>query len=736
MLFIALDEQGEFENYYQKAAQGKREVIFIGGIAYQCDDENELSEERKRIDEYYKKVFGAAIKNKTKNLTYQDVLHSRSDDIFNKLIGRMKKKVEDTIFDFIEKGIYDNQIIISQRKGKYFPIIFMKSDKDKDYILQTKNALIKDDLSSNLYYHMVRDMLGRVLTQCDTFDGENKYYFDIASRSTTDLTQAQISEYKKIGYDISRKNKNGKTISFVKLTNDDVYRTVLKEISDRTRKYDSSVEFQVRSIEYNSSVKNMEFLYLADSICSVCGYEASDWNSVHKKVQKLGKKYFMYAYDPVDDIYSNAYEEARNGNYYTALESMYQIKANNDDIAHYYANCHLVELEDLLQNCIDVSTFTKAVISLEKELSSNSCDNQKTLYIVEKLLKVKDNIANRVSTTEFNSIFFKLYSSAMTIYNHNGMNIESDKMFVEAEKYKQYASLIDYLSMRNRRVVFLTDSFRYTEAKAEAEENCRYQVAASKLHQNVVGDNNVLNTERNKTRSQLGQVYAFLRDDSAEKEFTRAMRGFDKKSANYYITESYLLQFYLDRGYKDKYEKRAKEFFGGHADIKKQLEYIIQIAKEEDPIIHIRFALYLYLKALWLFYTNDITPGLWKRLENLESALIVKGTNYVFRGYPDQLSLKYLVFIFDNANNTKVRDMYQEKLLRLKNDFDGLLRVIYYYGQIQIKQVLNSGINIDSDVDELWNMFTAYNKQLGPVVVSSSRDKLNVVEQYLVYTYV
>ena len=53
MIVIALDEQGDFENQENKIDS---EPVFIGGVIYDDNgNENDYSEEIKRLTEYFKK---------------------------------------------------------------------------------------------------------------------------------------------------------------------------------------------------------------------------------------------------------------------------------------------------------------------------------------------------------------------------------------------------------------------------------------------------------------------------------------------------------------------------------------------------------------------------------------------------------------------------------------------------------------------------------------------------------
>ena len=69
MLTISLDEQGDFEN-------NQSGLMFIAGLIFDdCDNEGELTLERKRIASYYKNAIAKA----GEDFSYPEDLHSNGD---------------------------------------------------------------------------------------------------------------------------------------------------------------------------------------------------------------------------------------------------------------------------------------------------------------------------------------------------------------------------------------------------------------------------------------------------------------------------------------------------------------------------------------------------------------------------------------------------------------------------------------------------------------------------------
>lgn len=91
-----------------------------------------------------------------------------------------------------------------------------------------------------------------------------------------------------------------------------------------------------------------------------------------------------------------------------------------------------------------------------------------------------------------------------------------------------------------------------------------------KLELPGVGDNGF--EAMGKAHSQRGQVYAFKREQCAEAEFRAALVHFEEASANYKITQSYLLQYYLDTGNKEAYLEEAEGYFGRKNKVNRSIE--------------------------------------------------------------------------------------------------------------------------------------------------------------------
>ena len=84
----------------------------------------------------------------------------------------------------------------------------------------------------------------------------------------------------------------------------------------------------------------------------------------------------------------------------------------------------------------------------------------------------------------------------------------------------------------------------------------------------------------------------------------------------YKITQSYLLHYYLDAGKYDAYKAEAESYFGDATNLNDQLAYIMQEGSKKDPIISAKYALYIYVRALYLCNMSELNNATWNKLKN------------------------------------------------------------------------------------------------------------------------
>lgn len=732
MITLSLDEYGDFENIKPE----EKDAVLIAGVLFDDGgDILELGAEEKRIVAYYKKV--AELANDKLNLNssvnkvtvkFPDDLHmhvassENTNDAIRK-IGAYKEKVKETLGEFLTDGTLNGQPLggIKKRIGKYYIYAIIKSEEGKsDRLSDTVSDLLNDNYGSNLYFHMVSEVILRTVFQNMIVKKGDEFNLKIASRSSATFDNVddaeRINKFISLGFEpithrmkhVKLKDYNLDTETLEKLkgksfyefvplfggpgtrfqlTNSDVYRTVLAEHLSENNYSDIKLsEFLVKSITYDSSVGN-EFLYLADSVCSVLSYElnkkgrnnAYAWmNEMLRRAEKLlpEDRLMIFAYDSIDVDYSAALDAYFQDDFYKALDISYDAIQKKGPFAEFYKNHWFKALRERMILTADRYTFTKAVNVLYDSQFSNTYIQGKGKYIRDTLEEMIPRLKLELKTPESQKIFFKFYEASLIAYNHLGDSEKAEEYFLKATAYAERAPYEEYIRARNTLAVTYCDNFKWLKAMDIARENVEYEKKALELKNSILeSPSTSINVGLAKSLSQLGQVYSFLNTQDAEETFRDALRLFEEESADYQITKSYLLHHLIMRGEKEKYEFGAKNYFGGNENAEDQFAYILSQYGEKDPIISAKFAFFVFIKGLYTFRKDVISEGLWNSLKAFALEDEKKEKKF-FVGHPAELSLKYLCLIAIDKKDNEILKVLESNLKKCLTEFDKLTVLI------------------------------------------------------------
>ena len=707
MLTYALDEYGDFEGLKQKNGP-----IFIGGVIYDDHSVNgEEKIERKRIKAYYEAAIAdAALEaQNTVGFSYPKALHSDGNGNRDRCVVRpVKEKVRSSLAEFIQYGTYKKnrlqyiegngiQRAFQDRKGEYYVFIILKSDQGMTKLLnQNANILAKDDYASNMYFHMADELISRLVFYNPLINDIKEISFDIATRSSALLENSSklYREYKEQGY----KAEQVKGKYQFRLTNPDIYRTVLaKEILNAEQPNINIVKFNVDSIGYHSwDSKGKEFLYISDSICSVLGFDiegsnADEWldcivGRVHSLTEKAEN--LVFGYDEIDNIYSKAWAKYAEGDYYKALSITFDAGKLEGRFAEYYKDLWFKKLEQKITESANVSAFNMAVRKLKETLNNNTLDQDKCFYILGVLEKLVPDMEKQFNSPEARRILYTLYDIGVTAHCHIGDSRGAEEYFDKCKQYAGLVSLDDYLYTRNKLVVYCCDYFELDRAEELSDENIVYQELLTDLKKELklsnVSDSGF--EAMGIVHSQRGQVYAFKRDPRAENEFRLAFTHFVEGSANYKITQSYLLHHYLDTNNREAYLTEAVSYFDGNRKLIDQLKYIIAEGSKNDPLINMKYALYIYVRALYLFRLPELTNKVWSELQNVEAKFgkKIKKKEWKLTGHPAEIIFKYMRLIALSRNEGEIEKSYAQRMANCLI-FHGVTEdVIRMFGEIEV----------------------------------------------------
>ena len=752
MITLSLDEFGDFEGL-----QNKKEPVFIGGLLFDdADQRGEQYRERNRIRSYYQKVIEEAREGLQEGSPYADefrypsALHSNGNGARDHNVVRLvKERIRETLAEFLKYGTFGGRQLpyvrrngettdFWPRKGKYYVFLILKSASGMSELLSDHaNILAKDNYGSNLYFHMADILITRLVFYNPLLRNANNFSFHIATRSSQDFKKDDpiVAQYESQGFlseeekerrlklklfpddpdARSESEKKDDKVHF-QLTNPDIYRTVIaEEILDAGRPDINISDFIVRSIAYYQEKKDMEFLYLADTICSFLQYSLPEgenedgWLVCMKGRTKelIGEeRSLVFGYDGIDSLFAKAWAKYEDGDHYEALSRAYDATKKKGAFAEHYSAVWFEKLKERILEADDVPAFNMAVRKLKETLNTNTLDQEKALWILEILTEKAQTIRTKFNTPEANRILYELYDCGMTSYCHVGNSAKAEEYFEKCGQYAGFVGLHEYLYTRNRMVVFRCDYFDLDRAEEAAEENVSYQelLTDMKSELRIPGSRESGYISMGIALSQRAQVYAFRRNENAEQGFREALEHFEQGSANYKITQSYLLHYYLDSGNRNAYLSEAKDYFGGETNLKRQFDYILREGAKPDPVINMKYAFYIFIRGLCLFRMNELSDRLWEAMQNTEKKFgeKIRKKEWQLSGHPSELIFKYLRLIAISRGDSAAEQKYKERMASCLRYYGPTEEVIRKFGETEIAEKMGDPEKRDVLSEELF----------------------------------
>lgn len=696
MVTIALDEAGIFEN------SDNSEATFIGGVLYDDKgDKKDTENERKRIVSFYKSVLSKAASLKEnesikKDLVYPGALHSNKDKSRGRIVGQAKEHVNKYLAEFLKSGTVDGKEVLSEaRKGEYYVFCLLKSDKGMTWLMdEDVNFMLKDDYASNLYYHMTTTIVERTVFDNPYIDVQD-VYFNIATRSTGHVSNDEKEQYIKLKYEKIKGSEDQFAVG-----SGESYRVALVEkMFHREREKLTVSDFRVNSIGYEYNKKNMEFLYLSDSICTfldrpikvknIKGYDK--WlKSIEESANLLcgEEKNLLFLYDDVDMAYKKIWEAYKSGDYYTVYSDIYAAKKRKDASSKFYAKKWFDYIEKLICDAPNSRYISDAIIKLNESTKTNTLEQDKAIYVIEKLKQVIKS-DNGCSLSKM--VGLDLCDAGISLYNHIGKSKEALKYLAECQKYADVVEVPRYITLLTKGITAHMDRLQIDKSIKLAKKCLNLSVQMAELKPKDFYKNVDVNSDWgvSKSKSLLGQALALGRNPEAEYYFKEAMSGMEKNSPNYKITQSYLIHHYIDIGNQEGYQNEICEYFGGISAAKERFEYVLDKAFDDKPEIAYKFALWLFLRGLYTFEKNKINKKLKDKIYNISESLehAKKRNNSKkavdFSAHPVEIIYKYIALIACYFNDNDVAEKYM-KLIEDANDNKGtIINLINKYSLVE-----------------------------------------------------
>lgn len=721
MVTISLDEQGHFE----EADKNPEELMFIAGAIYDdSNDENDADRERTRIKNYFQEIC------KSVGAAYPDDLHITNGN--NTRVKIVKKEYGQSLGEFLTNGSRNGQPVLSDdaqpRSGKYYIYILVKSFKGKELLVKTPNDFINDNFASNLYLHMIEDTITRLLFANPLYpQGINQVRLDMPTRVFV-AKDGDYSEHEQLGHSFPVNKARAY------LTDGDIFRTTLdRELLVSEPLKDMDIALSAVPIKYKADAKEQEFLYLADAICSILGWnldcQAGYLAELQERLEALCGKdnSLLYVYDRVDDAFFRAWKAVKQGNIYRALALYYQACQQQSEEVAFYKNRWGEILFNFLKQRVQSSPLCidTAIRKLREDSRQDKIDTAKLNFIYEQLEKICEDkdVLSRIDK----ALLFDLYDTGIAAANHVGKKEKSDYCAGEAAKYEKYIGIERLIRNRHRRAVSLCDRLDFAAAEKLAEGSYDFYAKVVPLQKQLLNDTSCNSVEFAVACSQLGQIYAYRQDSRAEKMFLESLELYAPDTEDYFITLSYLLHYYLVAADKEGYEKYAPLYLGGQSDLINQLNFIIGKPQGIAP----PYALYIFLKSLLVLYREKIPGNLAvKLISGNFYTMLLKINKGKQKGHPWEIILKYLALLAVLQRNRTAADFWRERLEELEG-CNGIIGIIRQYGLIKIITAIDKKQKIDNQL----KMLVKAIEEMNPSLKDKIRPELQAIEGLLTYTY-
>lgn len=691
MITIALDENGDFEGLNRESD----EATFLAGLLYDDNgDEMDTANERERIIAYYQNVCVKAGGH------FPESLHISHAGNNGSYVAKTKKEVGASLGEFLRNGTYQKKALTRfPRRGKYILFMQIKSNQGKRS-LQGKDLckLVKDDFASNLYMHMAEDVVSRLIFHNPHRPDIRKVHFDLPTRMVVldNKLRDKINEYYQLGYkDYKFDKEEPRDIDkkkYLQIANDNNYRAAISREIIAEGRTDIEVDrMSVNSIYYgpanDKKIKSMVFLYLADSICSLLNWNRTgnspvDWlNCFAEQAHELNgsSQNLFFAYDDVDVLFDQAWRAYAHGDYFTALQLSFEAKKSSSRFVAFYQKYWFPLLENALCRHADKDALVSSLSKFQQYSYSENLQQDCLIYIFEKL---RDTVENQLSEGQLDkAAAFEFYDAGFSACNHTGHSDIAGKCF---EKCKELASAVDiemYLRTLNKYSVWRNDVLDFEAAKEVAEIIVIYADELRQMRGRLFGNEASGSVTYGRALSQCGQAYAFLKDTQAEESFVEALGHFDKSSADYFITLSYLLHYYIEQGNAEKYDEYAAIYFGGEKDAQKQFDFLMKSGQGDKPRFTLKFAFFVFLKGLCKLHRDRIKGSLRTDLLDIEKTFRRYHAEDQINGHPWEILYKYLAILAHQQRKEDIAKAYMEKSASIIKDGGPIIAAIVANGK-------------------------------------------------------
>lgn len=420
-----------------------------------------------------------------------------------------------------------------------------------------------------------------------------------------------------------------------------------------------------------------------------------------------------------------------NGDYFIALSKLYDYEQSFDSRTYNKMDSlYKKETEANFKTHISRNNLNKAIKNLD-EYRLHHLDEvvafqpDRLNYIFEQLLLLTDSLIDSGKDISAEQKA-KLYDIGISAATHIGDTVRAYDFYKKYMETKRITLSDDGLPVElkglseetlraiNRSLTDHHDFFDYERTEKDACKLLGVRSSKSllrRLKKALTGKQQTgLRKEDLKLKplcliaSTLGQTYAFLNDPLAEEYFKEALdalyrEDLTEQEPDYYITASYLLQWYVEQKNQPEYEKMAQSLFGGMDSLSEQLDYILRkgVSDHEQNTVSIypEYALFIFIKAFYTFYKDDPdNHSILMKLTHIDQT--VAGSAKRQTGHPWEIIYKYAALLEEHDKTVKTGTNIKKAAASVRAV--GVVGLVVQYGELEYREsrILHGHVNKQS----------------------------------------
>ena len=183
----------------------------------------------------------------------------------------------------------------------------------------------------------------------------------------------------------------------------------------------------------------------------------------------------------------------------------------------------------------------------------------------------------------------------------------------------------------------------------------------------------------------------------------------------------------------------ARKLFGNTGSLYAQLKYLIEEGTKENSPFSVKFALFVFCKALYKFYKKNIKDGQRRLVAAIKDIVrFGKSISNEFKnnvnGHPWEIIYKYLAFCCYEIGEKKIAEKYMSKADSCIKTKGPIISLLVSNGWIEYYELLEDNKRRQSSIERAWKQTSNF-KALTDIKAETPEDKRTVLKDKLSYMY-